>query len=379
MNLPDPTADAHAHSARLAQYLRAAIEAADNWIPFERYMSLALYAPGLGYYAAGAAKFGAEGDFVTAPEMGALFGGALAVQAGEVMRHSAPHLLEFGAGTGKLAAGLLAALGDACASYSILETSPDLRERQAATLREAAPAALKKVRWLETLPQHFSGCIVANEVLDAMPVHLVHFGQGTIVERGVALDANRAFVFADRPAAGALLAAARALPVAALDGYTTEINLAARAWVAGIAALLARGALLAIDYGFPAAEYYHPQRSRGTLMCHSRHRAHDDPFDLPGLTDITAHVDFSALAASAPGLSVLGYTTQANFLINCGITDLLAQTPATDTARYLPLANQAKRLLSPAEMGELFKVVALGRGIDRELVGFRQGDRRYTL
>ena len=379
MNLPDPTADALVHSARLAQYLRAAIEAADNWISFERYMSLALYAPGLGYYAAGAAKFGAEGDFVTAPEMGALFGGALAVQAGEVMRHSAPHLLEFGAGTGKLAAGLLAALGDACASYSILEPSPDLRERQAATLREAAPAALKKVRWLEALPQHFSGCIVANEVLDAMPVHLVHFGQGAIVERGVALDANCAFVFADRPAAGALLEAARALPVAAVDGYTTEINLAARAWVAGIAALLARGALLAIDYGFPATEYYHPQRIHGTLMCHSRHRAHDDPFDLPGLTDITAHVDFSALAASAPGLAVLGYTTQANFLINCGITDLLAQTPATDTTRYLPLANQAKRLLSPAEMGELFKVVALGRGIDRGLLGFRQGDRRYTL
>ena len=379
MNPPDPTADALAHSARLADHLRAAIDTAGAWIPFERYMSLALYAPAMGYYAAGAAKFGAEGDFVTAPEMGALFSGAIAVQADEVMRYSAPHLLEFGAGSGRLAAGLLAALGDACASYSILEPSPDLRERQAATLREAAPAALKKVRWLETLPQHFSGCIVANEVLDAMPVSLVHFGQGVIAERGVALDANGAFVFADRPATGALLAAARALPVAAFDGYTTEINLAARAWVASIAALLARGALLAIDYGFNAAEYYHPQRSRGTLMCHSRHRAHDDPFDLPGLTDITAHVDFSALAASAPGLAVLGYATQANFLINCGITDLLAQTPATDTTRYLPLANQAKRLLSPAEMGELFKVIALGRGIDRDLLGFRQGDRRYTL
>ena len=379
MNLPDPTADALAHSARLANCLRAAIDASGGWIPFERYMSLALFAPGLGYYAAGATKFGAQGDFVTAPEMGTLFGRTLAVQAGEVMRHSAPHLLEFGAGTGKLAAGLLAALGDACTSYSILEPSPELRERQAATLREAAPAALKKVRWLAALPERFSGCIVANEVLDAMPVHLVHFGQGAIAERGVALDANRAFVFADRPASGALLDAARALPVAALDGYTTEINLAARAWVASIAALLVRGALLAIDYGFPAAEYYHPQRSRGTLMCHSRHRAHDDPFDLPGLTDITAHVDFSALAASAPGLAVLGYATQANFLINCGITDLLAQTPATDTARYLPLTNQANRLLSPAEMGELFKVLALGRGVAAELSGFMRGDRRYNL
>lgn len=379
MNLPDPAAAALAHSARLTHTLRAAIDAAGGWIPFERFMSLALYAPGMGYYAAGAAKFGVQGDFVTAPELGTLFGGTLAVQAGEVMRHSAPHLFEFGAGTGKLAAGLLDALGDACASYSILEPSADLRERQAATLRDAVPAATEKVRWVDTLPQRFSGCVIANEVLDAMPVHLVHFGDGAIAERGVALDGKGAFTFSDRLASGALLKAARALPVATADGYTTEINLAARAWVASIAAMLERGALLAIDYGFAAAEYYHPQRSSGTLMCHTRHRAHGDPFHLPGLTDITAHVDFSAVAASAPGLEVMGYATQANFMINCGITDLLARTAATDTMRYLPLTNQANRLLSPAEMGELFKVIALGRGVGVDLLGFRQGDRRYTL
>ena len=383
--VPEPDADALAHSQALAARIRAEIDAAGGWISFARYMDLALYAPGLGYYAAGAAKFGAAGDFVTAPEISGLFGATLARQVAQVLQASSPQVLEFGAGTGKLAADLLNVLGEACAGYAILEPSPDLRQRQAATLRRLAPEACAKVRWLDTLPAQFSGCIVANEVADAMPVHLLHFAGEAVDERGVTLDAAGAFTYADRPAQGALLAAARALAVEDRDDYLTEINLAARAWVATLAGCLSSGAALLIDYGFPAREYYHPQRHRGTLMCHYRHHAHDQPFSFPGLADITAHVDFSALADAAEeaGLDLLGYTSQASFLLDCGITDLLAAVPAEDSARYLPLANQANRLLSPAEMGELFKVMLLGRGAIADPItnpiGFRSNNRARRL
>ncbi|HEX4326427.1 MAG TPA: class I SAM-dependent methyltransferase [Burkholderiales bacterium] len=378
---PEPGADALAHSGRLAAHIRAGIAAAGGWISFARYMELALYAPGLGYYAAGATKFGAAGDFVTAPEISALFGRSVARQVAQVLRASSPQVLEFGAGTGKLAADLLNTLGEACAGYAILEPSPDLRQRQADTLRRLAPDAFAKVRWLDTLPAQFSGCIVANEVADAMPVHLLHIDGDAIDERGVTLDSSGRFSYADRPAQGAVLAAAQALALEESGDYVTEINLAARAWVASLAGCLTDGAALIIDYGFPAREYYHPQRLRGTLMCHYRHHAHDNPFLLPGLQDITAHVDFSALADASEeaGLPLLGYTSQAAFLLDCGITDLLAAVPAADSARYLPLANQANRLLSPAEMGELFKVMLLGReGIEAPL-GFRSGDRSRRL
>ena len=378
---PEPGTDALAHSERLAAYIRAEIAAAGGWLSFARYMDLALYAPGLGYYAAGAVKFGAAGDFVTAPEISALFGQSLARQVAQVLRASEPQVLEFGAGTGKLAADLLNALGDACAGYAILEPSPDLRERQAETLRRLAPDTFAKVRWLDTLPPQFSGCIVANEVADAMPVQLLHIDGDAVDERGVTLGVSGEFTYADRPAGGAVLAAAQALQLEEAGEYVTEINLAVRAWVASLATRLTEGAALIIDYGFPAREYYHPQRHRGTLMCHYRHHAHDNPFLLPGLQDITAHVDFSALADAAEeaGLQLMGYASQASFLLDCGITELLAAVPATDSARYLPLTNQANRLLSPAEMGELFKVMLLGRdGIDDPL-GFRSGDRSRRL
>ncbi|MDB5807829.1 MAG: hypothetical protein JWN73_5151 [Betaproteobacteria bacterium] len=384
-SLPEPDAAALAHSAALAARIRAEISAAGGWIPFARYMELALYAPGLGYYAAGAAKFGAAGDFVTAPEISGLFGASLARQVAQVLEAGSPQVLEFGAGTGKLAADLLNALGEACAGYAILEPSPDLRERQAATLRRLAPAAFAKVRWLDTLPAQFSGCIIANEVADAMPVHLLHFAGEAVDERGVTLNAAGAFSYADRPAQGAVLAAAQGLPLEDRDDYLTEINLAARAWVATLAQCLTSGAALIIDYGFPAREYYHPQRHRGTLMCHYRHHALDRPFFLPGLADITAHVDFSALADAAEeaGLELLGYTSQASFLLDCGITELLADVPATESARYLPLTNQANRLLSPAEMGELFKVMLLGRGpvtgSIADPIGFSSNNRARRL
>jgi len=381
MALPEPDAAALAHSARVADAIRAEIIAADGWISFARYMELALYAPGLGYYAAGAAKFGAAGDFVTAPEISSLFGQALARQVAQVLEASSPQVLEFGAGTGKLAADVLKALGDACEAYAILEPSPDLRERQAETLRRLVPAHAGKVSWLDALPPAFSGCMLANEVLDAMPVYLVRIGAGAIAERGVSLDAQGNFSYDDRPAQGALLEAARALPLEGYDGYLTEVNLAARAWTASLAASLTRGAALLIDYGFPAREYYHPQRHRGTLMAHYRHHAHADPFFLPGLNDLTAHVDFSAIAdaAEGAGFDLLGYASQASFLIDCGIADLLARVPASDSARYLPLANQAGRLLSPAEMGELFKVTLIGRNLDIAALGFRSGDRTARL
>jgi SAM-dependent MidA family methyltransferase len=381
MALPQPDDDARAHSDKLLALIRAEIAAADGWISFARFMELALYAPGLGYYAAGAAKFGMAGDFVTAPEISLLFGQTLARQTAEVLAASAPCVLEFGAGTGRLAADLLTGLGPACAEYLILEPSPDLRERQAATLHDLGADFLAKVRWLDNLPDTFSGCIVANEVADAMPVHLLRFAADGIAERGVSNKPDGGLAYADRPAQGALLDAARDLALEGLDDYVTELNLAAPAWVAAIGACLTQGAALIIDYGFPMHEYYHPQRRHGSLMCHYRHRAHDDPFFYPGLNDITAHVDFSALAyaAQASGLGVLGYTSQAGFLINCGITDLLATVPVDATARYLPLANQANRLLSPAEMGELFKVLAVGRGIEPPLLGFRSGDKSARL
>lgn len=381
MALPEPSADALAHSAQLVQLIRDEIDAAGGWIPFVRYMELALYAPGLGYYAAGAAKFGAAGDFVTAPEISSLFGRSLARQVAQVLAASGPQVLEFGAGTGKLAADLLGALGEACETYLILEPSPDLRARQAETLQRLVPEAFAKVQWLDTLPAAFSGCMLANEVADAMPVHLLRFAGEAISERGVGLAAAGHFAFIDRAAAGEVLDAARELPVQSGPEYISELNLNAPAWLRSLSPVLRLGALLLLDYGFPAPEYYHPQRSRGTLMGHYRHHALDDPFFLPGLTDLTAHVDFSALAVAAEqmGMDLLGYTSQAGFLINCGIADLLAEVPASDSARYLPLANQVNRLLSPAEMGELFKVLAVGRGLDEPLLGFGSGDRAARL
>ncbi|MBI2308250.1 MAG: SAM-dependent methyltransferase [Rhodocyclales bacterium] len=385
MALPTPDADAMAHSQRLHQHIAAAITAAGGWISFARFMELALYAPGLGYYSGGARKFGAAGDFVTAPELTPAFARTLATQAVQVMAASAPNILEAGAGSGRLAADLLQELetrGALPQSYAILELSGELRERQRETLAATVPHLLDRVRWLDRLPEQFDGLVLANELLDALPVHLVRWNGDGIVERGVACDSD-VFSWQERPAAGAVLARAQTLAGAGVpgDGYLSEIGLAAAAWLASWADILGRGALLLIDYGFPRREFYHPQRGEGTLMCHYRHHAHPDPFYLPGLQDITAHVDFTAVAEAGTeaGLDFLGYTTQAVFLFNCGLTEVLARTPADDPRRYLPQANAAQKLISPAEMGELFKVIALGRGIAEPLVGFITGDRSATL
>ena len=375
--LPAPSAEALAHSARVAALIRGEIERAGGWIGFDRYMDLALYAPGLGYYAAGARKFGdavSGGDFVTAPEISPLFAQALALQVAQVFERSAPRILEFGAGSGVLARDLLRALaqrGVRVECYAIVELSAELRERQRAALAGHA------VQWLAAPPKDFDGVILANEVLDVMPVQLFVKRTGAVQERGVAVSEDR-LVFAEAPAGRDLTAAVAALEVevgALPDGYGSEIGLIARAWTASLAGWLERGAALLIDYGFPAREYYHPQRLMGTLMCHYRHHAHADPLWLPGLNDLTAHVDFSAVAgaAHAAGLEVLGYTSQARFLLNCGLLDVLETGPSH--AR----ANEAHRLISEAEMGELFKVLAVGRGIGAPLAGFARGDRAHTL
>ncbi len=380
--LPAPSLDAQRHSDALAELIRAEIAAAGEWLSFARYMELALYAPGLGYYSAGARKLGTEGDFVTAPELSPLFGRALARQAAQVLKESGGDILELGAGSGKLAVDLLGELetqGTLPGRYRILDVSADLRQRQEERLASRLPHLMDRVEWLDELPQRFTGLILGNEVLDALPAHLVAWRGGKIFERGVALKDGE-FAWEDRPADDpALLAAAE--KIAAPDDYLSEICLAAPALAGSLAERLERGAMLFLDYGFGTAEYYHPQRRQGTLMCHYRHHAHGDPFYLPGLQDITAHVDFSAVATAGvdTGLDFLGYTSQAHFLINCGITDLLAQVPAEDAAAYLPLARQAQKLLSPAEMGELFKAVMLGRGVAEPPVGFVRGDKSPTL
>ncbi len=376
--LPTPAADALAASHLLTAYITMQLNEAGGWLPFDRYMDLALYAPGLGYYAGGATKLGSGGDFVTAPEMTPLYAKALATQVAQIMDHSAPQILEFGAGSGALARDLIAALqarGISVQRYCIVEPSPQLRARQYKVLGRI-PIDLQ---WLDAPPRGFCGAVLANEVLDAMPVKLFVRTPEAVLERGVCLADDGVFDWRDQPAGEALAEAVTALEseLGALPTpYLSELPLAAHAWAASLADWLKQGAALLIDYGLPRREFYHPQRTSGTLMCHYRHRAHTDALWLPGLNDITAHVDFTSVAEHAQdaGLEVLGYTSQNHFLLNCGLLTALA---ADDSD---PRNKQAvQRLLSEAEMGELFKVLAVGRGMDAPLIGFSNGDRTHKL
>ena len=395
-DLPPASADAIAASDALTAVIVAEITARGGWISFARYMELALYEPGLGYYSGGARKFGAEGDFLTAPELTPLFAQSLARQIAQVLAASASRLIEAGAGSGRLAADLLNALdGMGCAPehYCILELSGELRARQQATLAKLAPRLAGRVEWLDALPERIDGCLIGNEVLDAMPTHAVHRdgGDGGFLEGGVGVADGR-LVPVERPAHGALLEAAQALPVQ--QPWRGEIGLAARSWVADLARRIERGAMILIDYGLPRHELYHPRRAGGTVRCHYRHRVHDDPLWLPGLCDITSHVDFTAVAEAGfdAGLEVLGYTSQASFLLNCGIGELLQAsgvgagglcmpgTPLRATATAdLRARGAVNVLISPKEMGELFKVIALGRGLPGPLLGFARGDRVHAL
>jgi SAM-dependent MidA family methyltransferase len=384
LNLPEPTPDAATASRSLQSLIAEDIRRNSGWIPFARYMELALYAPGLGYYSGGAAKLGKDGDFTTAPEITPLFGQALAQTIAGLMTDTAPQILEFGAGTGKLAYDILtelAARGVPVQRYTIMELSGELRARQRHTLR-----GFPQVAWLDRIPDAFSGVVLANEVLDAMPAHLVARTAQGWRERGVGL-APRGFVFRDRACDESLVRQipdADALP----EGYLTEVHPVAVGFMKTLAGVLSAGhgqngqgaAAILIDYGFPAREYYLSDRSQGTLMCHYRHHAHPDPFFWPGLQDITAHVDFTAMALAAAecGLDILGYMPQAAFLIESGIGDILMRTSPTDKLRYLPQSNAVQKLTSPAEMGELFKVLVVGKGAelpDR----FARGDRSHRL
>ncbi|MBB3261796.1 SAM-dependent MidA family methyltransferase [Paraburkholderia bannensis] len=395
-SLPVPEPIALAQSEALAATLRAEIAAAGGWLPFDRYMERALYAPGLGYYSGGSRKFGLladdGSDFVTAPEMSPLFAATLARAVGEALAASGTRaLMEFGAGTGRLAAGMMLALeasGVPFDSYAIVDLSGELRERQRETIAQRAPHLLERVQWLDALPAIFEGVVVGNEVLDAMPVRLFARKDAVWHERGVAVNDAGALVFSDRPAMSGLDANwAQSVPgsvLAAIEGsddYIAETHEAALAFTRTVCAMLTRGAAFFIDYGFPHSEYYHPQRVQGTLMCHYRHRAHDDPFLYPGLQDITAHVEFTGIAQAGveTGADLLGYTSQARFLMNAGITEVLGEIDVSDVARFMPAANAVQKLVSEAEMGELFKVIAFSRGIDSTIAAFARGDRSHTL
>jgi SAM-dependent MidA family methyltransferase len=351
-------------------------------------MKLALYAPGLGYYSAGTRKFGAAGDFITAPELSPLFSRCLARQCAEVLSSSGGDILEFGAGSGSMAAELLLELEHLASlpdCYVILDVSGELRERQRQTLDERASHLLERVVWLNGLPEPgFRGIILGNEVLDAMPVERLRITPAGPRPLHVAWEADR-FVWLvgaeDEAVTRTVIALQDELGYILPAGYETEFNPHLHPWLRALAEILTEGVVLLIDYGYPRREYYHQQRTTGTLLCHYRHRAHADPLILPGLQDITANVDFTAVAdaAVAAGLAVTGYTSQSYFLLGCGLETLVAEMNPDATQRYLELTRQVKLLTLPSEMGERFKAMALSRGIEIPLRGFSLFDERGRL
>ncbi len=362
---PDPAGLA------LQALLRRAVAQAGGWLPFDRYMALVLYAPGLGYYAHGSRKFGqwpASGsDFVTAPEMSPLYGQALAAAVADALQATGcSEVWEFGAGTGALAAQLLEALGGQVQRYTIIDISSSLRDRQ----RERLAPWGERVQWAQQLPERLSGVVVGNEVLDAMPVKLLARREAVWHERGVVWpDGAASPAWSDRPTA-----LRPPLDIPGTHDYLTEIHPQAEAFIRTLADRLERGAAFFMDYGFPQAEYFHPQRHMGTLMCHHAHLADPDPLDRPGRKDITAHVDFTglALAGQDAGLGVLGYTSQGRFLVNCGLGALMAAAPVPDQVA-------AQRLIAEHEMGELFKVIGFHTSPFWDALGFRAGDRTGAL
>jgi SAM-dependent MidA family methyltransferase len=388
LELPELTPEEAAHSERLAERVREEIARAGGWISFARFMAMALYEPGFGYYSAGARKLGAAGDFVTAPEVAPVFSRCLAVQCAEILHGlGGGEVLELGAGSGVMAAAMLAELDrrDALpARYRILDVSADLRERQRATLAQAVPQWLDRVEWLDRLPERFSGVIVANEVLDAMPVERFALRGDAINALGVTWHFGR-FEWSEARAPAPLREAVNGLRQQAGDawpeGYVSEINLGLGPWLASLGQALERGVMLFVDYGLPRREYYAAERSDGTLLCHFRHRFHGDPFARLGLQDITAWVDFTAVAEAgeAAGLALAGYATQAHFLIGNGVGEFVANVADLDVVQRVNVSRQAMVLTLPGEMGERFKAIALAKGYDSPLRGFAVRDLRHTL
>jgi SAM-dependent MidA family methyltransferase len=388
--LPALSAEERAHSDRLAAHIRAAIAASGGWLSFERFMELALYAPGLGYYSAGSAKLGAGGDFVTAPEVSDLFGRCLARQCAAVLRLTGGQILELGAGTGRMAAALLtelAAHGVLPERYAILEVSADLVARQRAHLARLPRELRERVVWLERLPpQPLAGVMLANEVADALPCRRFVRQPAGVGELGVvALEARGEILFREEPRAapGALARACTdiesSLEAPLPPGYTSEVCLRLAPWIATLGECLGRGLLLISDYGLPRRHYYHRQRAAGTLRCHFRQRAHDDPYVNLGLQDITAWVDFTRVAEAAlsVGLDVAGFATQAACLAALGLEAMVAG--AADEVQRARLAGEARRLILPEEMGEAFKMMALTRALDEPLAAFTLQDLRHLL
>jgi len=404
-----------------------AIDQAGGWLRFDHYMALALYAPGVGYYERRDDQRKGEspspmgpvglvgptspigppsrgGDFITAPALTPLFAGALSTQLIQWFECGPAQVLEFGAGTGQLAADLLVACaqaGRAPETYAILEVSSAMRERQRATLARIPAELAARVRWLDHLPEQIDGVVLANELLDALPVRLFVADRGRVLERGVMHGVTRddtvagpdaagqsPFVWSDRAAdpefAQAVTQAIEEAgwSVADARGYLSEWPEQALGWAASVAERIRHGALLLIDYGFPRSEFYHPARHTGTLMCHTQHRSDPDPLLDPGQRDITAHVDFSAIAATVlgTGMRCAGYTSQARFLLNCGLLDRLSTLPPTAIREHSAQIAAVQLLLSEAEMGELFKVIAFTRAMPETTpLGFGQGDRTMSL
>ena len=391
LNHPIPDPIAQSRSQELSSLIQQKIEQCGGWIDFATFMHMALYTPGLGYYSGGNVKFAHSvkggGDFITAPQISPLFSRTLARQAAQILSetqldNSESSILELGAGTGQLATDLLlelVRLGQLPAQYFILEVSDYLRQIQLETLQELLSADLfKKVVWLDKLPADFIGLILTNEVLDAIPVHLIYQSNQHLYERGVAFE--QTFVWQDRPLTRVDLINAIS-PHVLPDDYLTEVCPAANGLIASLAQCLKQGVILMLDYGFGAAEYYHPQRNTGTLMCHYQHQVHSDPLIHIGLQDVTAHVNFTAIAETgiANGFILAGYCNQASFLMNSGILEILAETSPSDSAAYMPLAAAAQKLLSPAEMGELFKAIAFSKAFSDVLIGFKSGDKAHML
>jgi SAM-dependent MidA family methyltransferase len=386
--LPPLTATESEHSRKVVERVRDAIDAGSGWISFERFMEIALYEPGLGYYSAGAEKLGSGGDFVTAPEISPLFSRCLASQCQEILEHvSADGIVEIGAGSGVMAADLLselAARGHVPERYSILEVSADLRERQRETLTARVPQFVERVVWLDRLPDEHRGVVLANEVLDALPVQRFRVRGTDINSLGVTWQLGRLDWSETRAEPGLEDAVRRIeanLGTSLPDAYTSELNLRLGPWLGSIAAMLREGVALFIDYGLPQRQYYRADRREGTLLCHFRHRFHDDPLINVGVQDIGAWVDFSAVAeaASSAGMSVAGFTTQAHFLIGNGIEQFLASMQREVLAARVQLARQAMLLTLPGEMGERFKVIGLTKDFDRPLTGFSVRDLAATL
>jgi len=391
-NLPLPSPEAIAHSNKLTELIMA--EIAIKQVTFSHFMELALYAPGLGYYSAGAQKFGKAGDFITAPEISPLFAQCIARQCQQVFSElTSPIIFEVGAGSGALCADLLLALDAHNAlpeKYWILAVSAQLKEKQQQLIQQRCPQLFERVVWLNQLPDaEFNGVIVANELLDAMPVNLFQWHNNNINELFVTVTDNQFQLQPGEPISANLSQAVthiqNDLPEPLPQAYTSEVNLLLQAWFASITEKLQKGLVLLIDYGFARQSYYHPQRDAGTLMCHYRHHAHPDPFIFIGLQDITAHVDFTHVAevANAAGMTVAGFTSQAYFLLSCGITELLTECHDADsganTAEHYAQAQQIKQLTLPSEMGELFKVIALTQDLDIPLLGFQMQNQLHLL